>query len=160
VLTRQRPLELRILGGRLGVGQQSIAEVDVVAVERAAVHDDVGVVTRAAGRPAQRLATGCPQVAFVAIAEPDELLDRRRDRARHGHHHVEVDDRFGGQARHGGRADMLHDGPQAAHDLPDGRGQALELLSPSGVGVDDDDRVRGAHRRRRYGRSLASMADS
>lgn len=113
-----------------------------MAVERwGAGGADVQVMGWGAGRGDEGFAAGNPEVAFVVVAEGPEPLDDGGQVGAVGDHHVQVDDRLGGEAGDGGAADMLNRNGEWAEPGGQPVAELLEGGGPGWVVADDDDRV-------------------
>ena len=114
---------------RRRMGDQVLAQVDVVGERGAAVDDDVQMVVGRVGRGQQRLATGDAEVAGVLVAQCRQQRDRPVDVGL-GNDHVDVDDRLRREAGHSGAPDVLDAMPDRAEGRRDPVADAREPPRP------------------------------
>jgi site-specific DNA recombinase len=141
---RQRPLQVRVRARDLRVLKQVVAEQDELFPAWAGRLHHVDVVRPGPGHALaeeQLLRQPCFVLGHVGVAERLE----RRDGGRAGFGQAanldeQVDDRLGGQPRHGGAADVLDDHDYRAERAQQARSLFVEQDGPRRVVVADHDR--------------------
>lgn len=137
----QAAFDRTVACGGIGMCAQEVAQVDVVAVGRLVLHDDVEVVIGELVWRSERFTLRDSQITLMSPAGGGEGRKCRGHGARIGHDDIDVDNRFGPQPRHRRASDMLHLVDDPGQRSIDVTAKSLKLLRPPRV-VRNDDRGR------------------